>query len=292
MTRREYVRHMSEKTLSLFNLSNAKNTPIGNATIRGISGGEKRRVTIAEAFLSFAPVQFWDNTTRGLDSATALFKQRVSFHESIPGLTGNSAVLRQSHVIVLYEGRQIFFGTWSDALDYFHDLGFERPPWLTTGDFLTALTNPPQARQFTRPDYIGMVPVTADGFATSWHQSIERQKILQQISDVCDEYRSTTEGLKELRTSRSLERHLGLGKRSPFTIPISQQIAICLIRGFQRLRNNLAVPISYVIGNVVMAAVVGSVFIDLGDTANDVTRRTVLLFFAVLINAFMSAQEV
>jgi hypothetical protein len=41
-----------------------------------------------------------------------------------------------------------------------------------------------------------------------------------------------------------------------------------------------------------MAAVVGSVYLNLEDTTDDVSKRTVLIFFAVLINAFMSAAEV
>lgn len=56
---------------ALFRLESSSDTKIGNATIRGISGGEKRRTSIAEAFLSGAQVQCWDNSTRGLDSSTA-----------------------------------------------------------------------------------------------------------------------------------------------------------------------------------------------------------------------------
>lgn len=40
--------------------------------IRGVSGGEKRRTSLAEAFLGDAQLRCWDNSTRGLDSCTAL----------------------------------------------------------------------------------------------------------------------------------------------------------------------------------------------------------------------------
>jgi ATP-binding cassette, subfamily G (WHITE), member 2, PDR len=55
----------------LFSLGSAYDTRIGDAMIRGISGGEKRRTSIAEAYLSGAQLQCWDNSTRGLDSSTA-----------------------------------------------------------------------------------------------------------------------------------------------------------------------------------------------------------------------------
>lgn len=57
---------------SRFGLAQAFHTMIGDTMIRGVSGGEKRRTSIAEAFIRGAPVQCWDNSTRGLDSLTAL----------------------------------------------------------------------------------------------------------------------------------------------------------------------------------------------------------------------------
>lgn len=59
-------------TAAQFNLGEAFNTKVGDAMIRGLSGGEKKRTSLAEAFISGAQFQFWDNSTRGLDSATAI----------------------------------------------------------------------------------------------------------------------------------------------------------------------------------------------------------------------------
>lgn len=56
---------------SKFNLEGAYSTKVGNAMIRGLSGGEKRRTSIAEVFISQSQLQCWDNSTRGLDSSTA-----------------------------------------------------------------------------------------------------------------------------------------------------------------------------------------------------------------------------
>lgn len=57
---------------SLFSLEEALDTKMGDAIIRGVSGGEKKRVSLAEAFMSGSQIQCWDNSTRGLDSSTAL----------------------------------------------------------------------------------------------------------------------------------------------------------------------------------------------------------------------------
>lgn len=63
--------NMGRKVSSLLGLTEAFNTQVGNALIRGISGGEKRRTSIAEALIGGAQFQCWDNSTRGLDSLTA-----------------------------------------------------------------------------------------------------------------------------------------------------------------------------------------------------------------------------
>lgn len=62
---------ISQEVASIFHLEGALKTKIGNAMIRGLSGGEKRRTSLAESFIGDAQLQCWDNSTRGLDSSTA-----------------------------------------------------------------------------------------------------------------------------------------------------------------------------------------------------------------------------
>jgi ATP-binding cassette, subfamily G (WHITE), member 2, PDR len=63
---------MRDVVMAIFGLTHTVNTMVGNDFIRGVSGGERKRVSIAEVALSGSPLQCWDNSTRGLDSATAL----------------------------------------------------------------------------------------------------------------------------------------------------------------------------------------------------------------------------
>ena len=62
--REEYARHLRDVIMSMFGISHTVNSKVGNDFVRGISGGERKRVTIAEAALSYAPLQCWDNSTR------------------------------------------------------------------------------------------------------------------------------------------------------------------------------------------------------------------------------------
>lgn len=72
VTRHMYAQHMKDVIMAVFGLRHTVNTIVGNEFIKGISGGEKKRVSIAEAALSGSPLQCWDNCTRGLDSSNAI----------------------------------------------------------------------------------------------------------------------------------------------------------------------------------------------------------------------------
>jgi ATP-binding cassette, subfamily G (WHITE), member 2, PDR len=72
VSRTRYAEHLRDVVMALFGISHTHNTKVGNDFVRGVSGGERKRITIAEATLSNAPLQCWDNSTRGLDSANAI----------------------------------------------------------------------------------------------------------------------------------------------------------------------------------------------------------------------------
>jgi len=52
ITREQYAEHLRDVIMAMFGISHTVNTPVGNDFIRGVSGGERKRVTIAEAALS------------------------------------------------------------------------------------------------------------------------------------------------------------------------------------------------------------------------------------------------
>lgn len=72
VSRLKFAKHLRDVVMAVFGISHTINTKVGRDFIRGVSGGERKRVSIAEITLNRSPVQCWDNSTRGLDSATAL----------------------------------------------------------------------------------------------------------------------------------------------------------------------------------------------------------------------------
>lgn len=59
-TRSEYVNMVTEMLTTIFGLKHVRKTPVGDAAIRGVSGGEKKRVSIAEALATRSRVNSWD----------------------------------------------------------------------------------------------------------------------------------------------------------------------------------------------------------------------------------------
>lgn len=59
-TRDEWINTVTSVLLTIFGLKHAKDTVVGDASIRGVSGGEKKRVSIAEALAARALLGGWD----------------------------------------------------------------------------------------------------------------------------------------------------------------------------------------------------------------------------------------
>ncbi|OJD40677.1 abc transporter cdr4 [Diplodia corticola] len=301
MTRHMHAEHMKEAVITLLGLRSAVDTKLGNEFIRGVSGGERKRVSIAEALVGWSPLQCWDNSTRGLDSATALdFIRTLRTFTSTGGSAAIMTVYQGSQamydlfdkVTLLYEGRQIFFGRTDRAKRYFEELGFRCPEETTTADFLTGLTNPAEAGALVQDGYQDRVPRTAGEFMDCWVRSVDYAILMQDIDLFEKEFPLGGEGLARFREATRSQKDESLQRNSPYTIALSKQVQICMQRGYQRLRNEWSPPLSNIIGNTVMAIIVGSLFYNMSKDTGSFYQRGVLIFFASLLNAFMSAFEV
>lgn len=290
---------MRDVVMAMLGLTHTINTRVGNDYIRGISGGERKRVSIAEATLSQSPIQCWDNSTRGLDSANALeFCRNLSLMSRYSGTTVCLAIYQASQsaydvfdkVTVLYEGRQIFFGPAADAKEFFLDMGFECPERQTTADFLTSLTSP--AERLVRPGFEKSVPHTPDEFAARWKKSVARAHLVQEIKEFEAQYPIGGPSYDAFVNARRVAQASSQRVKSPYTISIWGQINLCIVRGFQRLRGDFSLTASALFGNFITAVIIGSIFFNLPETTTSFYSRSALLFFAVLLNAFSSALEI
>ncbi|KAI1451361.1 ABC-2 type transporter-domain-containing protein [Annulohypoxylon moriforme] len=294
-----YATHLRDVTMAMFGISHTVNTRVGNEYVRGVSGGERKRVTISEAALSRAPLQCWDNSTRGLDSANAVeFCKTLRTQTELFGTTACVSIYQAPQTaydffdkaLVLYEGRQIFFGRADEAKQYFINLGFECPARQTTPDFLTSMTSPTE--RIVRPGFEGRAPRTPDEFASAWKNSAEYTALQAEIEQYKTEHPLNGPDAEAFRASRRAQQAQSQRPASPYTLSYWQQIQLCLWRGWQRLTGDPSLTIGSLVGNFVMSLIIGSVFYNLQDYSSSFYQRGALLFFACLMNAFSSALEI
>ncbi|KAI1076849.1 ABC-2 type transporter-domain-containing protein [Whalleya microplaca] len=294
-----YANHLRDVIMAMFGISHTVNTRVGNEYVRGVSGGERKRVTISEAALSRAPLQCWDNSTRGLDSANAVeFCKTLRTQTEMFGNTACVSIYQAPQTayevfdkaLVLYEGRQIYFGRAEEAKQYFINLGFECPSRQTAPDFLTSMTSPKE--RVIRPGFEGKAPRTPDEFAAAWKNSAEYQALQVEIEEYKKEHPINGPDAEAFRVSRRQQQAKNQRAKSPYTLSYWQQVKLCLWRGFQRLKGDPSLTLGALIGNFCMSLIVGSVFYNIQPNTSSFFQRGALLFFACLMNAFSSALEI
>ncbi|TVY36200.1 ZEB2-regulated ABC transporter [Lachnellula subtilissima] len=297
--RQEFSRLIRDVIMAVFGISHTVNTRVGNDFVRGVSGGERKRVSIAEAALGGAPLQCWDNSTRGLDSANAIeFCKTLRQSTELSGTTAVVAIYQAPQsaydlfdkVILLYEGRQIYFGRAGDALGYFENLGFDCPESQTVADYLTSMTSPQE--RTIRPGFENRVPRTSEDFARVWKESPERTKLLAEIDAYNNEFQLDGEHLTEFQESRRAQQAKHQRITSPYTLSYMGQVRLCLRRGFWRLRGDPTLTLTQLFGNFIMSLIISSIFYNMKPTTDSFFSRSAVLFFAILVNAFGSALEI
>ncbi|OQD76097.1 hypothetical protein PENDEC_c005G05946 [Penicillium decumbens] len=299
MTRNEYVDAITQVVMSVFGLSHTLNTKVGSDFVRGVSGGERKRVSIAEMFLSRCRIGAWDNSTRGLDAASALKFVRAlrlaadmgdSCHAVAAYQASQSMYDLFDKVVLLYEGHQIYYGPRDRAVSYFQDMGWMRPERQVSGDYLTAVTNPTERKAL--PGKEDKVPRTAKEFAAYWKKSPEYQALRNEITIFEREHPPSGHDAKRLQASHEEQQARHTRPRSPYLLSVPMQIRLCTRRAYQRMLNDLPTALSPLIVQLILSLIIGSVFYNTPNTSSYFFQKGAVCYFAVLMNALLTINEI
>lgn len=298
MSPAEHVAFTREMLATVFGLRHTYKTKVGNDYVRGISGGQRKRVSIAEAMACNGTVYCWDNATRGLDASTALeYAQAIRVSTNLLKTTalvtiyqaGENIYKTFDKVTVLYKGKQVYFGHISEAKAYFENMGFQCPPRQTTAEFLTAVTDP--AGRFAKPGFENRVPHTADEFQQYWLQSPEYADLQKQIADYKQRC-SKDKTMAELSESMQQEKQRFLRSSSKFTVNYFQQLHFCLRRAFQNIWGDAAYTIIQIGAAISQALIIGSLYYNTPTNVSGAFSRGGVIFFSVLYMSLMGLAEV
>ncbi|KAH3675589.1 hypothetical protein WICMUC_002678 [Wickerhamomyces mucosus] len=298
VSRDQYAECMTDVYMATYGLSHTKNTKVGSELVRGVSGGERKRVSIAEVSLAGARLQCWDNATRGLDAATALeFIRALRTSADILDTTALVAIYQCSQdaydlfdkVSVLYEGYQIFFGRVEDAKQYFLNMGYDCPARQTTADFLTSITS--ASERIARSGFENKVPKTPAEFEQYWRQSPEYTQLISDIDSNLIQAKESNIA-QDIKIAHNAKQSKRMRHSSPYTVSFAMQTKYLLIREYQRIYNDVFVTAFSVFFNSLMSLVLSSIFYNLQQNTDSFYKRGAAMFFSVLFNGFLSFLEI
>lgn len=291
-----YISTMEKMLTTILGLEHVEGTNVGNDFIRGVSGGERKRVSIAEALATNGSVYCYDNSTRGLDSSTALkFTKALQTWTRITKMTCFMTAYQASEnifnlfdqVLILYSGREVYMGSRAGAVQYFIDLGFEKGARVSSSEFLTAVTDPFQ--RIARAGYETKVPSTVEEFVTCWHESkefFEIQAVLSKVKKSTDD-----DATKQMLNISYMKERNSASNQSNYSISYWQQLNLCCKRSFQNVLNNRAYEIIQAIVSIIQALITGSLYFNIPDTTAGIFSRCGACFFSLLYFVIMSLAE-
>ncbi|KAF2494821.1 hypothetical protein BU16DRAFT_48838 [Lophium mytilinum] len=289
-SRADYVREFLRVVSKLFWIEHTLGTKVGNEFVRGVSGGEKKRVSIAEAMITKASVQSWDNSTRGLDASTAL-----EYVQSLRSLTNmahisTSVALYQAgeslwdlfdKVLLIDEGRCCYFGPTDQAADYFKKMGFVQPERWTTSDFLTSVTD--EHERHIKEGWEDRIPRSAEQFGDAF---VKSERHTQNLAEI-EEFEGETARMAEERHAAQTKAT----KKKNYTLSFSAQVMACTRRQFLVMTGDRQSLIGKWGGILFQALIVGSLFYNLPKTVAGAFTRGGVMFFMLLFNALLALAE-
>ncbi|KAI8599001.1 hypothetical protein EDD21DRAFT_380959 [Dissophora ornata] len=133
------------EVIEMLGLTHCSNRRIGNVTSRGISGGEKRRVSIALELITRPPILILDEPTSGLDSYSAHMVVDQLCKLAASRTTTVILTIHQprsdifhmfNQALVISNGEALYFGPTDTAADYFRRRDLVCPPNYNIADYL------------------------------------------------------------------------------------------------------------------------------------------------------------
>ncbi|KAF2138841.1 uncharacterized protein K452DRAFT_320945 [Aplosporella prunicola CBS 121167] len=288
-----------EALLKMFGITHTKHTLVGDEYVRGVSGGERKRVSIAETLAGKSTVICWDNSTRGLDSSTALdYAKSLRIMTDVSDRTtfvtlyqaGEQIYELMDKVMVIYSGRCIYNGPGKYAKQYFIDLGYFCPERQTTPDFLTAITDPTERR--FREGFEHRAPKTAEDLEKVYRSSEVYQGVLRDIQDYERHLeQSSYADAKEFEQTTKEQKSKTVREKSSYTVSFIRQVWACTLREFWLIfgdRQTLITKFFIIVSN---GLIVGSLFYGQPLNSDGAFTRGGSLFFSILFLGWLQLTE-
>uniref|UniRef100_A0A2N9F4X3 ABC transporter domain-containing protein n=1 Tax=Fagus sylvatica TaxID=28930 RepID=A0A2N9F4X3_FAGSY len=269
----------AEMTIREMGLQDSMDTRIGGWSIKGLSGGQKRRVSICIEILTRPKLLFLDEPTSGLDSAASFHvMSRIVKLARQDGRTVIASIHQPSsevfelfsNLCLLSTGMTVYFGPVSKAEEFFASNGFPCPALRNPSDhFLRTINKDFDADIIQELGGTTSTEEVINILVKSYMSSGTFQEVQQLVSNICQQKGET---LEKKRSQASFITQCHVLTRRSF-------VNMYRDLGYYWLR--LAIYIA-------LCLCVGTIFYDVGFTFGSIQARGSMLMFVAAFLTFMA----
>ncbi|KAI5364888.1 Putative AAA+ ATPase domain, ABC-2 type transporter, ABC transporter [Septoria linicola] len=272
VTRHEAKDRVS-KLIEAFGLNGQRNTLIGTPLQKGISGGQKRRVSVATQLITGPRVLYLDEPTSGLDSTASY--EVISFIRDI-ARRNKLIVIASIHqpstktfdlfskVTLLSQGKTVYNGSVPDMSAFFAEMGMPIPAHINPAEEVLDLIN---------VDFSGSAQSNLDTILLGWQNSTRARQIQEDI--------------KGFSVRKQLQ--LSTFEMKPTFIP---QTITLLHRAMIKSYRDLVAYWVRVAMYMGLAIMMGTVWLRLGSTQQNIQPFVNAIFFGSAFMSFMAVAYV
>ncbi|KAK5995458.1 putative ABC transporter ATP-binding protein/permease [Cladobotryum mycophilum] len=269
-TKAEDRERIVEEVIRELGLKECANTRIGNSQHRGCSGGEKRRVSIGVQLLANPSVLFLDEPTTGLDATSAFQLVRTLKALAQKGRTIITTIHQPrseiwdlfDNLIVLTKGSPVYSGSTAECLPWFQRLGFQLPPFVNPAEFVIDIA----AVDNRTPELESETAARVERLKAAWGAEAEERFLpLENVINIHG------------RRKHAATKHAGFWR----------QLRILTDRTLKvTYRDSLGMSAS-ILEAIVMGAIVGYLFFNLGGDQAGIRSRQGLLYSAAGLQGYL-----
>ncbi|KAL5174917.1 ABC transporter G family member 11 [Glycine soja] len=271
----------TDMTLREMGLQDAINTRVGGWGSKGLSGGQKRRLSICIEILTRPRLLFLDEPTSGLDSAASYYvmsriatlNQRDGIRRTIVASIHqpSSEIFELFHdLCLLSSGETVYFGPASDANQFFASNGFPCPTLHNPSDHYLRIIN----KDFEQDAEKGLgTGVTSEKAIDTLVKSYKSSQIRKQVKKEVDKIgESDSDAIRNQRIHAAFPT----------------QCLVLIRRASLQLFRDISNYWLRLIVFIVIAISIGSIFYDIGTSNGSIQGRGSLLIFFVSVLTFMT----
>ncbi|VAI01853.1 unnamed protein product [Triticum turgidum subsp. durum] len=251
---------------------------VGDAMRRGISGGEKKRLTTGEMIVGPSKALFMDEISTGLDSSTTF--QIVSCLQQLAHISESTILVSLlqpapetyqlfDDIILMAEGQIVYHGPRSCIMSFFESCGFKCPGRKGDADFLQEVLSKKDQQQYWSRTEEGYNFVTVDQFCDKFKASQSGQNLAGELSKPYDESKG----------------HKNALSFSIYSLSKWDLVKACFAREFLLMKRNAFIYITKAIQLGLIAAISGTGFLrtHMGVDRIHANYYMSSLFFALLL---------